>query len=224
MNSMTTPLNRFLDRSGRLGSYAAGSPRSLGSRRSSLSDSRHHARCVEVTGSRGTVAVEDSGCLAGDRHDSIVPDRSMLAIRASTPAPPASANAAAGPARSARTPALAAPAAPPTAIAVASHANASVMVPCGVALPTIVYKVASVGAIVAPATSSTAPSASALPSAGISARCAPVSAPRRSARPVAVRAPPPSLAKNRPPRNDPVPQRRTKGRLPNRCAALWLPR
>jgi hypothetical protein len=61
----------------------------------------------------------------------------MVVSTASAPAAPASANPAVGPARSTSKPALAAPTAPPIAIAVASQANASVMVEAGVAWSTI---------------------------------------------------------------------------------------
>jgi hypothetical protein len=63
--------------------------------------------------------------------------RNAITSTASTPAPPASANAAFVPARSMSAPDAAAPSAPPTAIALASHAKASVVVPGGAASSTI---------------------------------------------------------------------------------------
>ncbi len=135
----------------------------------------------------------------------------MVVSTPSAPAPPANAIAAVGPARSTSTPALAAPMAPPTAVAVASQAKASVMVPAGAALSTIANRVPSVGAIVAPARSRTPPSATRLPVAGISARWPTVSAPSTSASPPAVRAPPPRRAASRPPANEPAPQRASSG-------------
>ena len=69
---------------------------------------------------------------------------------------------------SANAPALAAPSAAPSEAAVASHANASVAVPDGAARSTMAYTVAKVGAIAAPASSSTAPSARMLSAAATS--------------------------------------------------------
>ncbi len=116
-----------------------------------------------------------------------------------------------GPAAVDERPAPAAPSALPTAMAVASQANASVIVPAGAAASTIAYTAASVGEIAAPASTSTAASASMLPAAGISARDPAVSAQSTSATPAPVRAPPPRRAASRPPANDPAPQRANSG-------------
>lgn len=96
--------------------------------------------------------------------------RSAVRSIASAPAPPASANAAVGPARSISVPDAAAPSAPPIAIALASQAKASVVVPGGAASSTIAFTLASAGEIAAPASSSTAPSERMPPDAGIRAR------------------------------------------------------
>jgi hypothetical protein len=94
----------------------------------------------------------------------------MVTSTASTPAPPASANAAIGPAPAMSVPDEAAPIAPPIAIALANQAKASVVVPGGAASSTMAFTLASAGAIAPPASSSTAPSDRMPPDAGIRAR------------------------------------------------------
>ncbi len=82
---------------------------------------------------------------------------------------PAKANAAGAPALCASPPATAAPKAAPVSDAVNSDEKASVRAPAGAARSTIAEMVASVGAIVAPASRITAPIVATLPVVSASA-------------------------------------------------------
>src|SRR5262245_25972239 len=114
-----------------------------------------------------------------------------MATRPRAPARPAATKAPDGPPASTARPARAAPAAEPIEDAVATQANASVARPAGEAPSTIVEALALVGAIVAPATTSSAPSAHGLPAPRTRAPWPAASAPNTTANHPAVLAPPP---------------------------------
>src|SRR5262245_32581216 len=134
-----------------------------------------------------------------------------MTARPSAPARPAARKAPDGPPASIVTPARAAPAAEPIDDAVAAQANASVALPAGEAPSSIVEALAFVGAIAAPARTSSAPSAHGLPAPRTRAPWPAASAPNTTANRPAVRAPPPRLVTTAPPISEPRPHRANNG-------------